>query len=490
MGGPWHNSCVPPDSKSTGLGADLAELAAAMESLPVPPASELAAEYDRLIRAIRHNIRLVAWPDAPLRVVFAGPTGSGKSTLLNGVVGRQVTPSGSMRPTTRLPLVFTKPDFAPAFFDADIEYQVVTGEASILDHMCLIDTPDIDSTNRANHQLARFVLQSADVVVFVASALRYADLVPWHLLRELEEREVPVIHALNRISTSSAGVVTDFRRLLRREGMSEVVVRVEEHRIRPGGLVPSASIRSLRRRLLEIVRERKLNSEVLIEAGIADVSARSNAIADEVDLGAIRVRALAKKTAEQLADLRSLDLSEQVGTWSMRLHSEKDGRNVRRSWLRRHGLSPDAVELVCTQLRTELIRALEGRVRPLNLERGRVVIDLRSHNPGQSQLLGTLIESGVNGWYDDIAPPLVLSPEVYGYRRAREALAAVEYVFGARDSEPTPAGLRLEQAIAEIARRVESTILRSADPVTSGIDTAPVRVALQRLIRAPILADA
>ena len=43
--------------------------------------------------------------DAPLLGVIGGSTGAGKSTIINALVGREVSASSVIRPTTRRPLL-------------------------------------------------------------------------------------------------------------------------------------------------------------------------------------------------------------------------------------------------------------------------------------------------------------------------------------------------------------------------------------------------
>ena len=53
--------------------------------------------------------------EAPLLAVVGGSTGAGKSTLVNSLVGRRVTTSGLLRPTTRSPVLVHHPDDAEWF---------------------------------------------------------------------------------------------------------------------------------------------------------------------------------------------------------------------------------------------------------------------------------------------------------------------------------------------------------------------------------------
>ena len=53
--------------------------------------------------------------------------------------------------------------------------------------LALLDAPDIDSLVAENRTLAAQLICAADVWIMVTTAARYADAVPWHLLRTAKE---------------------------------------------------------------------------------------------------------------------------------------------------------------------------------------------------------------------------------------------------------------------------------------------------------------
>ena len=93
------------------LVESLTRLAEAVEGLDLRAADvlghqDVAINRDRISGAVRdYLIPRLEQPEAPLVVVFAGPTGSGKSTLVNSLTGLDLTVAGAIRPTTARPLV-------------------------------------------------------------------------------------------------------------------------------------------------------------------------------------------------------------------------------------------------------------------------------------------------------------------------------------------------------------------------------------------------
>jgi hypothetical protein len=141
---------------------------------------------------------------------------------------------------------------------------VVTGRAPILDELILVDTPDIDSTSLDHRVMAETMIDNADVIIYVNSALRYSDLVPWEVLRRAQSRGVPLIQVLNRIRASSRGALADYTSMLRAGGLEADVVAVQEHHVDPGAqAISSPAVQELRDRLVTVIESRR--------AGAADV---------------------------------------------------------------------------------------------------------------------------------------------------------------------------------------------------------------------------
>jgi energy-coupling factor transporter ATP-binding protein EcfA2 len=240
----------------------LTRLAATLESLEFgSEAASLASDRDRLVGTIRsYLIPRVLDPDLPTTVVVAGPTGSGKSTVVNSLCGADVSRTGTLRPTTRMPVVVAGHEYVGRFEEVgDVPCETVEIEASVLETMVLVDTPDIDSTSTRHRAMAEGLIDNADVVVFVTSALRYADEVPWQVLRRAQSRGAPVIQVLNRVGSESAGSTIDFKSRLSSAGMDDDVVVVPEFHLADGTHhVPNVAVESLRSRLDEVAARREV----------------------------------------------------------------------------------------------------------------------------------------------------------------------------------------------------------------------------------------
>jgi energy-coupling factor transporter ATP-binding protein EcfA2 len=201
-----------------------------------------------------------------------GSTGAGKSTLVNSLAGRPVTSTGVLRPTTKRAIVW-----ASAANRVGLERlgEVVVDDHPLLDSVALIDTPDLDS-DLVDHQAeALAVTNAADAIVFVTSATRYGDALPWSILIR-EARRKPTAVLLNRVPSRASGARNDLIARLGREGLGSVpVFSIGEQRVdAKRGLAPQSV-----RRLATALRNISSRAISIRRAGFEDVS---NRVADDL----------------------------------------------------------------------------------------------------------------------------------------------------------------------------------------------------------------
>ncbi|HEY6627467.1 MAG TPA: GTPase, partial [Acidimicrobiia bacterium] len=286
------------------LISELEELARSVENLVFggdPAGQAHAKDRDRIVRTIRsYAIPRMTLPATPLLVVFAGPTGAGKSTLVNSVSGLEVAETGPLRPTTRAPVVLAA-DGSGYESLGGIACEVVEGRAPILASITLVDTPDLDSTSIEHRAAAEIMIDNADVVVFVSSALRYADLVPWEVLRRARSRGAPVIHVLNRVTSGAAGALTDYRSRLVEEGADGDIVVVHEHHLAGSPLVPSVAVRSLRRRLMSQVKKSQSERAEIVRSVLWVTLGQARDLIAEAELGSTEAGVIEGMLAQAFA---------------------------------------------------------------------------------------------------------------------------------------------------------------------------------------------
>ncbi|WP_446212091.1 ABC transporter [Micromonospora sp. IBSANI012] len=212
-----------PGTTADGLPAALTGLRAAIDAARFPLTLPSAEPARRTASALADQLDDYLLPrlarlDAPLLVVVGGSTGAGKSTLVNSLVQARVSAAGVLRPTTRSPVLVCNPADSAWFRQGELlpgltrttqpsedprSLHLVTAPA-LPAGLAFLDAPDIDSVVDANRALAGQLLAAADLWLFVTTAARYADAVPWELLRSARARGAAIAMVLDRVPPEAA----------------------------------------------------------------------------------------------------------------------------------------------------------------------------------------------------------------------------------------------------------------------------------------------
>ena len=280
---------APPDPLTRAL-EELQTALRGLERLPEVPgvAGQRRTREEMLGQLEDYVLPRLRQIDAPLLTVVGGSTGAGKSTLVNSVVGRRVTQPGVLRPTTRSPVLVFHPEYRGWFDDARILPDLARTTAASTDPralqlvpepavrpgLALLDAPDIDSVEQRNRVLAAQLLAAADLWLFVTSAARYADQVPWDFLHAAADRSTAVAVVLDRIPPGATEEVAGhLRSMLDEQGLQAALLfTVEEAPVGDDGLLPPAAVADVRQWLDSLA---------------ADASARGAVVRQTLD-GAVR----------------------------------------------------------------------------------------------------------------------------------------------------------------------------------------------------------
>jgi len=192
------------------------------DSIRCPGLTPGAREVGELAEELPKTLAVFSYKESMpcLWVVFVGGTGTGKSTLFNALCGEPISKTGVERPRTSGPVVYAHQDcpLEEHFPFAAIQVERLSldqfdgmpvngtpGRLVMLEHdsknasqVLFVDTPDIDSVEPANRQVARDIYLLSDVVVFVTSQEKYADEVPYDFLVRIVQDNTPYFLLLNK----------------------------------------------------------------------------------------------------------------------------------------------------------------------------------------------------------------------------------------------------------------------------------------------------
>jgi Dynamin family len=316
--------------------------------------------------------------DAPLLVVVGGSTGAGKSTLVNSLVRAPVSPAGVLRPTTRSPVLvsnaadqswFRKGELLPGLTrinesSPDPRTLQLVSSPVLASGLAFLDAPDIDSVVDRNRQLAAQLLAAADLWLFVTTAARYADAVPWELLKTARLRGTVIALVLDRVPEDAAGEISaHLGEMLAEHDMSAAPLFVLSETTLDGqGLLPESDVKALHDWFGQLAGDVNARTAVVrqtLDGALSALGPAVGGLADAADDQAVAARALDERVT---AAYRTAKRTVEDGL--------QDGRLLRGEVLARWqefvgtGEFLRALESKVGLLRDKVIAAITGRPAP------------------------------------------------------------------------------------------------------------------------------
>ena len=358
--------------------------------LAVPGAEQARAVRDDLAAQIDdYVLPRLRQMDAPVLIVVGGSTGAGKSTLVNSLVGSVVSPAGVLRPTTRAPVLACHPDDVRWFEDTRVlpglpratggapapgTLQLVA-TAALPAGLALLDSPDIDSVLSENRALANQLLAAADAWLFVTTAARYADAVPWEFLQTARDRGTALSVVLNRVpGDAEREVSTHLTRMLADRDLGGAELLLVPEVTLEQELLPATALDPVRRWLDALAADAQARAELVrrtLRGALASLPGRTAtveraaaeqlAVAAELTAETDAAYAASRREVEEALRSGSLLRGEVLSRW----HEVVGTGDVMRALETRIGQVRDRLKSLATGRRSapeELEAAVESRV--------------------------------------------------------------------------------------------------------------------------------
>ncbi|THV18733.1 dynamin family protein [Nocardioides caeni] len=364
-------------------------LRAAGLPLDLPGIEALRVGRDHIIEQLEdYIIPRLTEVEAPLLVVVGGSTGAGKSTLVNTLVQERVTTPGILRPTTRSPVLVHHPEDGRWFGQDrllpdlkrvhqstnDQSAIQLVASANVPRGLALLDAPDVDSVDERNRELAAQLLAAADLWLFVTSAARYSDQVPWEHLKVAVDRNTAVALVLGRTPAEDVATVSvHLARMMAARGLKDSpLFSVAQGEVSEEGLLPASYGADIRGWLQALAADSAARRDVVgqtVAGAVRTVTRKAFPLADAT---AAQVEAVGEllASADAVYDAAQTEL----------LSASTDGTLLRGDLLARWQEFVGSGELVRSLdakvgfVRERLVNAIKGK--PQQAERVAAAIEL------------------------------------------------------------------------------------------------------------------
>jgi hypothetical protein len=302
-----ERSGVPATEHTNPLTTALTELrdAAAGATLALDGPRVRAARQGLIDQIDHYLLPRLRDSDAPLLVVVTGSTGVGKSTIVNTVAGVPVSPAGAIRPTTRHPVLACHPDDAHWFGGDRLGALTPVTADGLTVGLAVADTPDLeavaDAGSEANIDAVAQLLAAADLRLFVTTAARYADAVPWNAVAEAARQGTALAIVLDRVPAGGGDVVREhLDAMLDDRGLDVPVLVVEQVTLTGSGLLPADAAKPVVEHLHELAGDTERRDELVrraVAAAAGSLRHQASVLADATDAPPELMRAVAALAA-------------------------------------------------------------------------------------------------------------------------------------------------------------------------------------------------
>jgi hypothetical protein len=237
--------------------------------------------------------------------------------------------------------------------------------------LAIVDSPDIDSLVGENREIARELLDAADLWVFVTTAARYGDAVPWEVLRAGAARGASIAIVLSRVTADvAAHVRRDLVERLKAEGLESLPLFVIPEE--PEGLasLPDDVIQGLRRWLdtvaaksaTTIIERTMQGASQALKEWLEQLAEFMDNQAAAVKLARGEVRRAAARAEQEGGEFwfREIAVGPIAALWSRGADPGGPLFRIRSSAWTQRKAAPVAREQALAEIRAELLRAVEG----------------------------------------------------------------------------------------------------------------------------------
>jgi energy-coupling factor transporter ATP-binding protein EcfA2 len=195
-----------------------------------PILEEKRSETEQLLTALSWKARLHG--DFPPIVCLVGGTGTGKSTLFNSLAECKISEVGIRRPSTLQAVILVSQLFADQLkgspflsYYGESHAIVFQDEHPGLEGLVLVDTPDFDSVELSNRAIADDFFIISDVLVFITSQEKYADLTGHQMQARARQWGKKTIFVMNKVASETA--YNDFANLIHTLGYEVEPIAIE-----------------------------------------------------------------------------------------------------------------------------------------------------------------------------------------------------------------------------------------------------------------------